>query len=359
MENVQITSKNAFSEYSLQRQFNTLGQSGTNKVGQKQTIVSGNGSDLHNNDALKGRAKRKTITQAMILSLMDVAKQKGDTEKQNAYWNTYYCQSNVISSDGKLYGKYCKNRFCTLCCSIRKAEIINKYLPTIKQWQEPYFVTLTVKSCKATRLKVMTGKVLEGFSKIRTKHKKRYQRGNGIKLIGVKSLECNFNPTKQTYNPHLHLIVANKEIAELLVKEWLQIWTPKFTNRLGQDIRKVFDVETNLIEIIKYGSKIFTEPDMKKRTKEDNSYQIYVSALDTILTAFKGKRIFERFGFNAEKTVVAPIQEPRIITNFEEWEFNPKKCDWENVANEKPLTGYKINSKLSAILESAIDLTNH
>lgn len=85
--------------------------------------------------ALEGRAKRKTITQSMMLNLMDVAKEKGDIEKQNAYWNTYYCQSKIITSEGKLYGNYCKNRFCTLCCSIRKAEIINKYLPTIEKWE--------------------------------------------------------------------------------------------------------------------------------------------------------------------------------------------------------------------------------
>ncbi|WP_281634603.1 protein rep [Flavobacterium luteolum] len=358
MENGQTTPQNPLLENCLQRQFNTLGQNGTNKTGQKQAIVTGNGSDLNNNDGLKGRAKRKTITQAMILSLMDVAKLKGDTEKQNSYWNTYYCQSKIISAEGKFYGKYCKNRFCTLCCSIRKAEIINKYLPIIKEWQEPYFVTLTVKSCKANRLKVMIGKVLQGFSKIRAKHKKRHQRGNGIKLIGVKSLECNFNPTKQTYNPHLHLIVANEEIGELIVKEWLKIWTPKFTNRLGQDIRKVFDVETNLIEIIKYGSKIFTEPDMKKKNKYDNSYQIYISALDNILTAMKGKRIFERFGFNADKEAVPAHQEPKILTHFEEWEFNPKKSDWENVVTTEALANYEPKSQLIAILNSCIDLNS-
>lgn len=199
---------------------------------------------------------------------MDVAKQKGDDDKQNSYWNTYYCQNNVIIKDGKLYGKYCKNRFCTLCCSIRKAEIINTYLPTIKQWDEPYFVTLTIKACKSNRLKLMISKVLQGFSIIREKQKKRYQRGKGIKLIGVKSLECNFNPVSKTYNPHLHLIVANKEIADLLIEEWLIIWNKKglfFASRKGQDERPVFNLETGLVEIIKYGTKIFTEPDMNKR----------------------------------------------------------------------------------------------
>ena len=89
----------------------TLGQNGTIQTKQKQIVVSGNGSDLSNTVALKGRAKRKTISQSMVLSLMDVAKQKGDDEKQNSYWNTYYCQNKIIITDGKLYGKYCKNRF--------------------------------------------------------------------------------------------------------------------------------------------------------------------------------------------------------------------------------------------------------
>ena len=149
--------------------FNTLGQNGTIKANLKQIIVSGNGSDLSNDKALKGRAKRKTITQAMVLSLMDVAKQKGNNENQNSYWNTYYCQNRVIVNEGKIYGKYCKNRFCTLCCSNRKADIINRYLPTIKEWNNPYFVTLTVKACKAHKLNIMTSKVLEGFSKILSK----------------------------------------------------------------------------------------------------------------------------------------------------------------------------------------------
>lgn len=41
---------------------NTLGQTVTNEKEEKQVIVSGNGSDLGNNEDLKDRAKRKTIT---------------------------------------------------------------------------------------------------------------------------------------------------------------------------------------------------------------------------------------------------------------------------------------------------------
>lgn len=335
----------------------TLGENGTAKTGQNIVLVNGNGTDRSNNEALQGRAKRKTITQSMMLNLVDVAKENGEDEKLKSLWNTYHCQSQVVTANGRIYGRYCKNRFCTLCCSIRKAEIINKYYPIIEKWEEPYFVTLTVKACTAPYLKKRISKVLEGFQRIKDRHKKNYLRGKGTKLIGVKSLECNYNPVKKTYNPHLHLIVANKEIAEIIIRDWLKIWTPKFAQRQAQDMRKIFNVETGLIEIIKYGSKIFSEPDMKKKG-ESTSYQIYVAALDNILTAMKGKRIFDRFGFNAEKKEQYINKEPQQIVKYEEWEYNPQIYDWQNTTNGAVLTGYKPKPQLTAILTNCIDTTS-
>ena len=100
-----------------------------------------------------------------MLSLVDVAKEKGNDEQLKSLWNTYYCQSDIISTNRCIYGRYCKDRFCTLCCSIRKAEIVNKYLPIIEKWEEPYFVTLIVKPCKAEKLELMVSKVLQGFQR--------------------------------------------------------------------------------------------------------------------------------------------------------------------------------------------------
>ena len=111
--------------------FNTLAQNGTSIYDNNAAIIKGNGTDLNNGKASKGRAKRKMITQKMALSLIDVCNKNGTTERKQAYWNTYHCQSKIVTKDGKLYGNYCKNRFCTLCCSIRKAELINKYLPKL------------------------------------------------------------------------------------------------------------------------------------------------------------------------------------------------------------------------------------
>ena len=295
------------------------------------------------------------ITVKMALSHMKIAKKKGDKEKLKALWNTYYCQSRLITIDGRFYGKYCKNRNCTLCCSIRKAEIINKYFPTIREWKEPYFITLTVKSVKANRLRKLFEKMIEGFRCITAKYRKRGQREKGIKLVGIKSLECNFNPVKQTYNPHFHIIVASKEMGEIIINEWLAKWGKSWALRISQDIRPVKDLESNLIEIIKYGSKIFTEPDIKNRSINRDKGNIHALALYNIFEAMKGLRIFERFGFDLPKTEKV-IQAARVVTDYYEWQFHPKYFDWLNMENELTLTGYDPAPELVNLLAYNIDL---
>ncbi len=332
----------------------TLAESGTNRSGRKHLIVNGNGSDLNDNKALTGRAKRKIITQSLALSLIDIAKKDGEPELEKAFWNTYYCQHKIVTADGKLYGNYCKNRFCTLCCSIRKADIINRYLPTIQKWEDPHFVTITVKSCKEQQLPRYIKSLKHTFKKIIDKHKKRNQRGTGKKLIGIKSLESNFNPQRRTYNPHFHIIVANREMAEIIVEEWYSRSKKGYVNMKGQKIERVRNLENALVEIIKYGSKIFTEPDLKKRAKETTTTQVYVKALYNIFKAMKGTRIFDRFGFDLPEI---NIEKPRakLLNHFEEWEYNINTTDWENVYTAEVLTGYKIPSPLIALLTNNIN----
>ncbi|MDD7886126.1 protein rep [Flavivirga sp. 57AJ16] len=333
----------------------TLVDSRTNKSGQNNVMVNGEGSDLSKVDALKGRAKRKTITQIMMLKLIEIAQEEGEPELEKSYWNTYYCQQNLFTADGRLYGKYCKNRFCTLCCSIRKAELINKYYPILKQWKEPYFLTLTVKSCNAYNLPRYIKKFIFGFQRITEKHRKRFQRGKGKRLMGIRSLECNFNPVKKTYNPHFHIITKDKETAQVLLSEWLELWTPRFAKRPAQNMQRVDDLESGLIEIIKYGSKIFTEPDLKKRSNKKGNAQIYIKALNTILTGMKGKRIFDRFGFNLPKSLNTEEIPAKLLSDYNEWEYDIASADWINILTGEKLCGYELPPYLNAVLENNIN----
>ncbi len=231
----------------------------------------------------------------MALSLIDASKQKKVFELIKSYWNAFRCQTEIVTADGKIFTKYCKNRHCTICCAIRKADIINRYLSAIRDWTEPYFFTLTLKAIPRYKLKNVMISMNEEIIKIIETYRKKNQRGTGIKLIGIRSLECNFNPQTKTYNPHFHLVVANKEMAEIFIKEWLKRSKDKWTYKGAQKMTKVFNNLKILIEVVKYGSKIFTEPDVMK--KKSSNTKIYALALNNIFIAMKELRIFERFGF--------------------------------------------------------------
>jgi len=344
----------------------TLAESGTqnNSKIPSVALVTGEGTDIINNPSLENRARRKLITRKMVLALIDVANEKGEPERTKAYWNAYHCLNNVIISDNRMFGRYCKNRFCTICSAIRKADTINRYYPIIAKWPDVHFVTLTVKACNEEQLNRLIYRMLRAFELLYNRCKKRHERGSGIKLIGVKSLECNFNPITKTYNPHFHIIVPSREIAELLKNEWLKQWRPipkktyryKYTTPGAQHIEPVYNLESALIETIKYGSKIFTEPDLEKKSKQKAkaSPMIYARALDNILVAMKGKRIFERFGFNLPKNPTYKSNS-RLVVDFETWIFPSDAADWINPDTGETLTGYLPPTELSYLLNECIN----
>jgi len=336
--------------------FNTLAQNGTNinsSPNSKQNIiVFGKGTDRKKTNALNGRAKRKTITQKLMLALIDVANEEGAKDRLKSYWNTYHCQSRIVSSSGRIHGSYCKNSFCNICNSIRKAEIINKYYPIVSSWESPQFVTLTVKSVHAPKLYKHVRTVKKKFNQIIELQKKRHQRGKGIKPIGIVSLECNFNPKDKTYNPHFHILVPNIEIAYHLLWEWRKKWPKGHTNIWAQKIRKVGNTETDMIETIKYGAKIFTSPDMKKKSRL--SPIIYAKALDHIYASFKGIHLFSSFGFtlNQVQNLRTP---PKLLLRYEEWRFEPCIGNWVEIETGEILSNYQITAELKLILEQNID----
>jgi len=334
------------------RHFNTLAETETPifKLPAPYLVVYGKGTDLNKQEVLSNRAKKKIITQRVILNLIDVAKEKGELEWVKSYWNTWHCQNKVQSANGRLYGKYCKNRICTVCCGIRKAEIINKYFDTIQKWESPHLVTITIKAVSARFLKKRMKDMLAVFKKIVRKFRKWHSRGKAIKLIGIKSLECNFNPFTKEYNPHFHIIVPNRSTGNLIIQEWQKAWGGKMVNSSAQDNQKIATLEGALREVIKYSSKIFTKPTTKEEEGKKIPPVIYVSALHNILVAMKGLRIFDRFGFDVPKEQRIKPRKMTQVYEFEDWEFDPVKMDWMNADSQKPLSGFVIEAELIGIL---------
>ncbi|WP_430412861.1 protein rep [Kordia sp.] len=341
------------------KQFNTLAQSVTaNEDKKPQSVqIAGNGTEMIGNESLLNRAKRKTISRAMLLSLVDIAKEKGDLERAQSYWNTYHCCTKIIQHNNRLHANYCKTRFCTICNAIRKADKINTYYPVLKNWENPYFVTLTVKAVKAQKLKLWVHGMKKAFTKINDRCRKRHQRGAKMRLIGIRSLECNFNPQKKTYNPHYHIIVPNRETALYLIQEWRKQWNRNgqfHCTKKAQHFREVENLERDLIETIKYGTKVFTEPNPNEKKREKKDLKIYARAMDNINEAMKGKRIFDRFGFNLppQETKEANV---RTVENYKIWQFAPNATDWINTDTGECLTGYSMPIDLQYLLSECID----
>jgi hypothetical protein len=328
----------------------TLAQSGTKKT----VILRGDGTSIKESKSLFNRAERKQISKVMALHLVEIAKRDGNKKLEKAFRNTIYCMEKVYVSQGKLHCDYCKNRICTVCCCIRKAIIMNKYLPEISMWGEAYFVTLTVKAVSAKKLKALIENMEMGFHRIVETYKKRAQRNKGIKLIGIKSLECNFNPVKRTYNPHFHLVVKSKEIADTIVKEWLGRAKNGWSAPQAQKSSRVKGSANALKEIIKYGSKILTENDLKKKSKEKVSSSVYIKALYNILKALDGKRIFDRFGFNLPKKEKKVIP-AKVSVNYEEFKYDIVNADWVNQDTGEKLTDYQPTEKVKYILNNNIN----
>jgi len=342
----------------LYSQLDTLAQKRT-EVSTKQNsdsveIIYGTGAWK---DSIKKRPKRKFITQTIALAFIDVAKEKNETEWIKRYWNVWHCQNKMTTHNGRGYSSYCKNRCCSICVSIRKADLINRYKPIIETWTDIQFLTLTVKSQPHSNLNNWMGGMIKAFKIIRERCNKRHSRNKGPKLIGVRSLECNFNPIKKTYNPHYNILCATKEIAETIKKEWVELWNRDKIMALPylQKIRKVKQTEKDIIETIKYGAKIFTDPTMKKGKTKTNP-TIYAKALHTIYKSMEGHRLFGSFGFKLPKTEKS--KNGRVVKDFQNWFYNSKLRDWVNIETGQIMTNYIPKLGLEMILNS-IDLDSN
>lgn len=331
---------------------NTLAQTGTGNRKKLKQIVYGSGSDVLDKTSVSNKARKKLITSSLIGHLIKIAEVEQDGKMQKALWNTYHCYNRIVTVNGRSYGQYCKNRFCTVCSGNRKADLINKYFPVLKKWDSAQFVTLTVKSPTANNLNRFVKKVDQGLKIVLNRLKQRHKRGKSIKCLGIRAIECNFNPATKTYNPHVHLIVQNRETANLIAREWLKLWTKKYAHYNRQHIQPVRNKEGALIELIKYNTKIFTEPDPRKKKKKGQS-KLYVRALYNIIQSMKGIRIFERFGFNLP-TKDRKIRKETEVERVESWEYDIVKLDWVN-QEVKKLTNYVPDDLLVELLRNGVD----
>lgn len=111
-----------------------------------------------------------------------------------------------------------------------------------------------------------------------------------------------------------------------------------------------------MIEIVKYGSKIFTEPDLLKKIKAKRNRVafIYTAALYNILQAMDGIDVFNTFGITLPKTK-KPEKMSTIVDEYTDWEYNCETPDWFSFEYQQRLTDYKAPTDLQQLLEYRVN----
>lgn len=291
--------------------------------------------------ALK-KARKKYFSFGLAAGL---ANKNPESSLIHSYMNTLACVKNlVVDENGKVRAKYCKNRWCPLCQSIRIAKLIDGYKSQLEQYPELYFVTLTRPTVPADGLKAQRVQMYDSFKKI--KDSMFFRRG---KYSGIRKAECTIRPNGH-YHFHFHVLINSKAAAEFMVERWLKL-NPEST-REAQDIREVDKSnDRSLLEIFKYFTKLIA-----KLKNQDGTEQAYISytRLNVIFEFMKGQRVFQPFGS------LRPVEEDFEDEDLEAdlkveqanslWEW--VVSDWYNIETGEALTGYEPASRL-------VDLISH
>lgn len=297
---------------------------------------------------LQKRARRKYFTVGLVLALVNASKKNPYSTLTTSYWRTYRCVSTLaLFEDGKIVGDYCKCRWCMVCNAIRTANYINRYSPVLSSWTDSHLVTLTLPNCNRENLCSTIDSMQKCFSLIMNTQKKKFQRSkSSFKLVGIRKMECTYNSVRNDYHPHYHVIVEKKEMANVLLEEWLK--RNPTANIKAQDVRKADSGAVQ--ELFKYMTKVIASGG--KNGKIDR--RIFAAPLDVIFNAMVRRRVVQPFGFRLPKSLEEPSEETDVNTLLGIMSWQQDIADWVDYETGETLSGYVPNEGMKDLVNNRI-----
>ena len=278
------------------------------------------------------RARSKYISNNLALKLADLK-----TENYQSYFNTYHCAETLQQSGNRITGRYCNNRWCLTCNRIRTAKLIKGYDQVLSEMNDKRFVTLTVPNCSAETLQETIREMIGTFKKIQKTFIKRK-----TAVVGIRKLEVTFNPARNDYHPHFHIICSGEHISQELVNEWLKRY--ENASRGAQDDRA--GDNNSVMELFKYFTKIVTKG------------SIHLKALDTIFNAMRGMRVFQPMGIKKNVTEEVTDITSEVYSDLESreanWDWIDSETDWIDKETGEFLTGYKPSANVTKVVNSTV-----
>lgn len=303
-------------------------------------LVTDSPNEPKNLAHLVKRARAKTFTAPLSVKLASL-----NSDLKKSYWNSYYCNQSLTQDGNKITGRYCNNRWCSVCNRIRTAKLIIGYKNPLSELEDKQFVTLTLPNCTEEELRPTIDFMNKTVKTIQDTIKQRHHRKKqDWQLVGIRKLECTYNFKTNTYHPHFHFLIEGQEAAQTLLNEWLKR-VPTATEK-AQDIRKA--TEGAEVELFKYFTKIVT--------KTEKGFQTFVEPLDVIFRAMRGLRVFQPIGLkkdvseNIEDIIAEEIE--GIEDSYVKWKW--QNNDWVNMSTAEVLTGYIPTESMLKLIDNMI-----
>lgn len=289
---------------------------------------------------LRRRIKKKGLTELTAARLTALGRDR--TPLQNAYERTIRCATTQQVQDGKATSTYCKNRWCNVCNDIRTAKHTTQYADTLRRWEQPTFLTLTIPNVEGKALHGAVREMQKTIRRIADRTRKR----DGLTFTALRKLEVSYNATKNTYHPHFHFIVNNARIARLFKTRWLEAYPSAY--RVAQDIRPATDVR----ELLKYETKQITKTKRGVRP-------VPAWAQDTIYRALRRLRTLQPMGFKGapqeitdeDGTIEVPTTEKPWTPRYFNWTGDTIQNYVERETGE-PLLDYEPSAGHLALLDA-------
>jgi hypothetical protein len=211
-------------------------------------------------------------------------------------------------------------------------------------WDDKYFVTLTIPNVPADKLSSAIDGIEAEFRKVKHVFYEQHRRKKrDSPLIGFRKLECTYNPERNDYHPHYHIIVRGEGTAKELLAEWLRRYPEAV--EWAQDVQKAND--DSVMELFKYFTKLVA------KTNKGKGSAVFIRPLDVIFQAMHGRRTFQNFGLNfgfkhevvedepisEEAEELAEEIEGEAMTVVYEWV--QELTDWVEEQSGRLLTGYQ------------------
>ncbi len=144
-------------------------------------------------------------------------------------------------------------------------------------------------------------------------------------------------------------------MAEIIRTEWLELCHHMpYASFKAQKIDKVYNKEKAMIELVKYGSKVFTKIDPNDKSKKADR-RVYLVAHDNIIAAMKGLRVFDRFGFNLPKQEKTR-HGSRVVKGVKVYDFKLENFAWLNILTDEFLVDYIPDFDVNDLRENKIDI---